>query len=199
MYELLVLSLLMHFPIHAYLISKICNDILGPWEKISRGTLSLLLSKLEKTGLITEADPAIVPFNKDRPSRTYSITPAGRERFICLMMDTTSSHGSYQKLFHIKALHLGFLPVDDQLYLVNHYLYYCQTAINHLQRESGEFQSRSVEQEHQDSQFNETVLDVMLLNIEKWKLEVCWARRLHEKTMLKNNSPGEDAAQTKRV
>lgn len=44
MYELLVLSLLMHFPLHAYLIAK----IISPWEKISRGTLSTLLSRLER-------------------------------------------------------------------------------------------------------------------------------------------------------
>ncbi len=42
MYELLVLALLMHWPLHAYLIAEIANHILGPWERISRGTLSSL-------------------------------------------------------------------------------------------------------------------------------------------------------------
>jgi len=57
MYELLVLSLLMHWPLYAYLIADIANHILGPWERISRGTLSSLLTKLEQTGYITPADP----------------------------------------------------------------------------------------------------------------------------------------------
>src|SRR5205823_5557839 len=48
MYELLVLALLMHWPLYAYLIAEIANHILGPWERISRGTLSSLLTKLEQ-------------------------------------------------------------------------------------------------------------------------------------------------------
>lgn len=43
MYELLVLSLLMHWPLHAYKIARIANNIIGPEEQISRGTLSSLL------------------------------------------------------------------------------------------------------------------------------------------------------------
>ena len=93
MYELLVLSLLMHWPLYAYLIAEIANHILGPWEHISRGTLSSLLTKLEQAGYIAPADPAQVPFSTDRPSRVFAITPAGRERFYQIMMDTTSKSG----------------------------------------------------------------------------------------------------------
>ncbi len=81
MYELLVLALLMHWPLYAYLIADIANHILGPWERISRGTLSSLLTRLEQAGLIAPADPAQVPFPSDRPTRVFAITPAGRERF----------------------------------------------------------------------------------------------------------------------
>ncbi len=35
MYELLVMALLMHWPLYAYLIAEIANHILGPWEQIS--------------------------------------------------------------------------------------------------------------------------------------------------------------------
>src|SRR5262249_29754076 len=55
MYELLVLSLLMHWPLHAYRIAKISNDIVGPEERISTGTLSTLIGKLTHAGLITPA------------------------------------------------------------------------------------------------------------------------------------------------
>ena len=91
MYELLVLSLLMHWPLYAYLVAEISNHILGPWERISRGTLSSLLARLEKEGLIALADQSEVPFPSDRPSKVFAITPAGRQRFYQLMMDTTFS------------------------------------------------------------------------------------------------------------
>src|SRR5436305_15321946 len=113
MYELLVLSLLMHWPLYAYLIAEIANHILGPWEHISRGTLSSLLTKLEQAGYIAPADPAQVPFSTDRPSRVFALTPAGRERFYQLMMDTTSNQRTYQRLCRIKALHLEYAPPRD--------------------------------------------------------------------------------------
>lgn len=181
MYELLVLSLLMHFPLHAYLIAKIANDIIGPWEKISRGTLSTLLGKLEKEKYIAAVELASAPYPKDRPSRTFAITPSGRERFLKLMMDTSSNLGAYQKLFHIKALHLVFLPVEDQVYLINHYLKYCQKVIDHLQTESQDFAGDPEKRRYSSIQFNETVLDLMRLHIEEWQIEAAWAQRLHDK------------------
>src|SRR5712692_8013041 len=108
MYELLVLSLLMHWPLHAYRLAKIANEIVGPEEQISTGTLSTLLNRLVQTALITHADPGTSPFPTDRPAHIFAITPAGRERFFELMMDTTSHQGLYRRLFHIKALHLEF-------------------------------------------------------------------------------------------
>ena len=44
MYELLVLSLLMHWPLHAYKIARMANNIIGPEEQMSRGTLPSLLA-----------------------------------------------------------------------------------------------------------------------------------------------------------
>src|SRR6266436_4620302 len=82
MYELLVLSLLMHWPLHAYRVAKIANEIIGPEEQISTGTLSSLLAKLERAGLISPADPGTAPFPGDRPSRVFAITTAGREHFL---------------------------------------------------------------------------------------------------------------------
>src|SRR5229473_2783460 len=62
MYELLVLALLMHWPLHAYRVAKIANEIIGPEEQISTGTLSSLFTKLERAGLISPADPGTAPF-----------------------------------------------------------------------------------------------------------------------------------------
>src|SRR5258707_11998947 len=130
MYELLVLSLLMHWPLHAYRIVKIANEIVGPEERISKGTLSALLARLERTGLIQPAAGDSGPFPKDRPSRVFEITPAGRQRFLALMLDTTSHPGSYRLLFHIKALHLEFLPAEQRAPLVDHYLAHCRQMLH---------------------------------------------------------------------
>lgn len=55
MYELIILSLLMRSPSHVYLIVKITNDQIGPWAKISSGTLYPLLTRMEQVGLIARA------------------------------------------------------------------------------------------------------------------------------------------------
>ena len=53
MYELIILSLLMRAPFNGYLIVKVANDQIGPWAKISSGSLYPLLGRMERQGLIT--------------------------------------------------------------------------------------------------------------------------------------------------
>ncbi|MEK4972296.1 PadR family transcriptional regulator [Niallia sp. FSL R7-0648] len=200
MYELLVLSLLMKFPLHAYLISKISNDTIGPWEQVSRGTLSTLLNKLEKSGLIQESDPATVPFPTDRPSRTFEITNKGKSRFFELMMDTKKNLGNYQKIFHIKAIYFEFLNEEDQLYLVHHYIKYCQTAIDHIKAQQLEFDENPehVKSMHRTS-FYTTIESLMHLNAEQWNLEKQWATNFKEqiKMSIKNDKRKEHSNDTK--
>jgi DNA-binding PadR family transcriptional regulator len=181
MYELLVLALLMHWPLYAYLIAEIANHILGPWEHISRGTLSSLLTKLEQAGLIAPADPAQVPFSTDRPSRVFALTPAGRERFYQLMMDTTSNQGTYQRLFRIKALHLEYISPEDQLSLVDHYLSYCQMGLRYQQAEAHDFVTNPIKQQSVSSFYSTVALDLMELVNQQWQLELAWARGLRER------------------
>jgi DNA-binding PadR family transcriptional regulator len=181
MYELLVLALLMHWPLYAYLLAEIANHLLGPWERISRGTLSSLLTKMEQSGLITPADAAQVPFSMEHPSRVFAITPAGRDRFYQLMMDTTSNQGTYQRLFHIKALHLEFVPPEDQVSLVDHYVSYCRMGLRYLQVEAQDFATNPVKQEPASPAFRTTALDLMDLIAQQWQLELAWALRLRER------------------
>ena len=183
MYELLVLALLMHWPLYAYLIAEIANHILGPWERISRGTLSSLLTKLEQAGLIVPADPTQVPFSTDRPSRVFALTPAGRERFYQLMMDTTSNQGTYQRLFRIKALHLEYVSQEDQLSLVDHYLSYCQIGLSYQQAEAQDFVTNPIKQQSVSSFYSAVALDLMGLVSQQWQLELAWAKRLREQVL----------------
>src|SRR5215469_9237341 len=171
MYELLGLCLLMHWPLYANLIAEISNHILGPWEHISRGTLSTLLTRLEQDGLIAQADPSEVPFSTDRPSRVFAITPAGRQRFYQLMMDTTSNQGTYQRLFHIKALHLEYVSPEDQLSLVDHYLSYCQMGLHYLQAEAKDFATNPIKQGSVSSFYSAVALDLMDLVRLQWQQE----------------------------
>jgi len=181
MYELLVLALLMHWPLYAYLIAEIANHILGPWERISRGTLSSLLTKLEQAGLIAPADPAQVPFSTDRPSRVFALTQAGRERFYQLMMDTTSNQGTYQRLFRIKALNLEYVSLQDQLSLVDHYLSYCQMGLHYQQAEAQDFVTNPIKQRSVSGFYSAIALDLMELVSQQWQLELAWAKRLRER------------------
>lgn len=178
MYELLVLSLLMHWPLHAYKIARMANNIIGPEEQLSRGTLSSLLVKLEQAGLITPADPARVPFPSDRSSRVLAITERGRQRFFDLMLDTTSHPGFYRRLFHIKELHLEFLPLEQQLFLVEHFLQYCQRLIENKQAEEQAFAMSPTKQEHMSSPFRQRARAFMQLKVEQLQLEVAGAKSL---------------------
>jgi DNA-binding PadR family transcriptional regulator len=181
MYELLVMALLMRWPLHAYFIADITNSIMGPWEKISRGSLSGLLAKLEHSGMIEPGDPALVPFPPTRPARVFAITAAGRERFFHLMMDTTSNPGNYQRIFRLKALHLEFLQPKDQLFLVDHYLYYCQTAAHHMREEAEDMRGNALKRDTSSEWLMATALDLMATAAEQWELERAWAQQLRER------------------
>lgn len=109
MYELIILSLLMRFPLHGYLIAQIANDVIGPWAKISNGTLYPLLTKLEQNNLIIQANGDHDTAQTERSVRTFMITDTGRKRFYQLMVDTTSNIGDYQRMFHLKVPYLDLL------------------------------------------------------------------------------------------
>jgi DNA-binding PadR family transcriptional regulator len=185
MYELLVLSLLMHWPLHAYRIAKIANQIIGPEEQVSTGTLSTLLNRLVQAGLITSAEPETTPFPSDRPSRVFAITPAGRERFLQLMLDTTSHPTTYRKLFHIKALHLEMIPPESQIFLVEHFVAYCQQLLHDKQAEGQEVARHPLKQEHMQPALRQTALALIQLKTGQWQLELDWAQSLRTQVLLR--------------
>ena len=186
MYELIILSLLMRFPIHGYLIMKITNDQIGPWARISSGTLSTILGKLEQAGLI-----AVLPQERDlargdRRVRTFTITEEGRKRFHQLMMDTSSNLGEYQKFFHHKMTYFDLLRPDERLLLVNHYINYCQTTILHRQTEMDSIVYELAD--HPNPAFLENLLRVMKHIVQQWQAELDWIRSIREQEFLETTS-----------
>ena len=186
MYELLVLALLMHGAFHGYLITKIANEMIGPWAKISPGTLYPLLTRLEQSGLI-ETLPNQEASQAPRQAHRYAMTAAGRRRFHTLMMDTSSNLGDYPRIFHLKAVHFQFLLPRERLYLADHYLNYCERTILHLQSEAQDMlrmqaEAEQAPQETGDSSTFPDIVVEMLQHLAKQEQgELAWARQLRER------------------
>ena len=181
MYELLILSILMRGTAHGYLIASIINDIIGPYARLSNGRLYPLLSKLEELGMIGAIKKAGKNVKGDRNLRGYEITDAGRERFHELMMDTTSNPGEYRQIFLQKVSVLRFLKPSERLYLIDHYINYCQAHILHLTAEREDLVANKgfvLSPSHLSS-----TLNVMQHLIDQWQLELDWAGSLREQEL----------------
>lgn len=182
MYELIILTLLIRWPAHGYLITKIINDMIGPYARMSNGRLYPLLSKLEEQGIIVAFTETEKTQKGERHLRSYKITENGRKRFHDLMMDTTSNPGEYQKMFLQKVPVLEFLKPMERFYLVDHYINYCQAHVLHLTAEAEDlvrdvtnktfFMGRSQ---------LETTVGVIHHMTDQWRLELEWAISLREK------------------
>jgi len=176
MYELIILSILMREPAHGYLIASIINDIIGPYAKISNGRLYPLLSKLEELGMIVTVDRMFKTSKGERNVRSYEITDEGRERFHELMMDTTSNPGDYRLIFLQKVTVMLFLKPAERLYLIDHYINYCQAHVLHLTAEGEDLQVGK----HLSPAHLSATLKVMQHMIEQWRLELEWVKSLRE-------------------
>lgn len=172
MYEFIILSLLMRSPMHGYLIAKIASDQIGPWAKLSSGTLSTILAKLERAGLIARDTSNAVPPN-GRQSRTFTITDPGRARFHQMMIDTSSNLGEYQRLFYQKLVFFDLIRLDERLLLWDHYLNYCQTTSLYLQTEAAALRQELAGEAN--SAFREHALRVMTRMEQQWRAETSWA------------------------
>ena len=198
MYELLVLSRLMYGPDHGYRIAKITNDIIGPWAKVSPGTLYPVLARLERAGYIAVVD------GEDgapdgRQSRTYAITPGGRMRFHQLMMDTTSNVGDYQRLLHLKIPYLEFLEPRERAHLLSHYVTYCETAVLYLQSEMQDLLRTAAAGYEISPAHLDAAVDLLLHQAEQWQAEADWAKRVRERAARGASSEETCQAQNERV
>ena len=181
MYELMILSILMRGTAHGYLIASIINDIIGPYARLSNGRLYPLLAKLEELGMIVAVNKTGKNVKGDRNLRGYEITDAGSERFHELMMDTTSNPGEYRQIFLQKVGVIRFLKPAERLYLIDHYINYCQAHILHLIAERDDLVANKgfeLNPAHLSS-----TLNVIQHLIDQWQLELDWAKGLHEREL----------------
>ncbi len=177
-YELLILARLMYGPQHGYLIAKVTSDAVGPWAKVSPGTLYPVLAKLVRAGLIAEIGEA--PSSRRDP-RTYAITATGRERFRTLMLDTETNPGDYRRRFHLKVPTLGFLNPDERQQLFEHYGDYCRTAIRYLDREARLLEQYGPESGAIDKAGIAAAVDLMAHQAAQWRAELEWSARLRDR------------------
>ena len=184
MYELIILSFLIRYPMHGYLIARIINDMIGPYARFSNGRLYPLLAKLEEEGLIVAYTEPRDTHKGERQLRSYQITEEGRKRFHDLMMDTTSNPGDYQRIFLHKVPFLEFLKSAERLYLVNHYVNYCHAHILHLIAEEEDLAQTN----HLSPSQLDATLNVMQHMIDQWQLELDWAKGLHKGEMARFES-----------
>ena len=189
MYELIILILLMRTPAHGYLISHIINDIIGPYARVSNGRLYPLLARLEESGMI-EANEDAGQQRGERNARSYRITEAGRERFHTLMLDTTSNPGEYQRIFLQKVPMLSYLKPSERLYLIDHYINYCQAHVLHLTAEGDDLEAGNYHRFPGDEWVLPATLDVMNHMADQWRLEVAWALRLREQHLADQKGTG---------
>ncbi len=180
MYELIVLSLLMRFPLHGYLIAQIANDTIGPWAKISNGTLYPLLTRLEQQGLITRVSDEQSSVQTEQQARTFLITDEGRKRFYQVMMDTSSNIGDYQRLFHLKVPYLDLLPSRERQHLLNHYINYCQACLLHIKTHAENLEHELVGSKGTYPLYKDLALQVMQERARLWQAEVDWTVQLGE-------------------
>lgn len=188
MYELIILSLLMRWTAHGYLIASIINDMIGPYARMSNGRLYPLLARLEEQGLIRVNRETEQASKGDRQHRSYTITEEGRKRFHDLMLDTTSNPGDYQKLFLQKVPVLEFLNPTERLYLIDHYINYCQAHVLHLTAEVEELVRDVNNRGYMKPSQLETIVNVIQHLSDQWRLELDWARSLREKEIANNKA-----------
>lgn len=201
MYELIILSHLMRQPMHGYRMGRIINDMIGPFARISHGRFYPLLGKLEADGLIVAMEAGEMPDvpRNNRRQRTFTITPAGRERWHDLMMDTTSNPGEYGRYFWQKVAFFDVLAPTERLYLLDHYVNYCQTHIFHLHTEMADLEREVARQHYMTPDQLAATLHVFRHHLAQWQVghqhATAWRERerTQVETMEATEATGTDA------
>lgn len=130
MFELFILSKLLHRPMHGYLIQTILNSALGPARRVSWGTLYPLIRRLERNGFIVATD---ADANDPRGKRQYRANEAGRARFIGLMNSRSGLGNNSPDSFRIKLGCFGHLDDEVRLQIITDYRCYLLSVRSHIE------------------------------------------------------------------
>jgi DNA-binding PadR family transcriptional regulator len=120
-YELFVLGELMTGPHHGYRLYEIIQRILGPFQRLSWGTLYPLIRRLEQQGLLVSEmgqHPTHVSEGRGLQRKAYRITEKGRERFFALMLEPGEYSRDYAEVFTIKLSKFALLSPAQQLVIL---------------------------------------------------------------------------------
>jgi DNA-binding PadR family transcriptional regulator len=103
---------------HGYLLQSIMNAALGPFRRVSGGTLYPLLRKLEQEGLIAvHGDKS----NDRRGTKNYRTTPSDRTRFFEIMRATGQRDGEHRDLFRMKLSNFEHIGNEDRRLILADY------------------------------------------------------------------------------
>lgn len=93
-------------------------------------------------------------------------------------MDTTSRPAEYQKLFLHKVQAMEHLQPAERLFLLDHYLNFCQAHILYMTAKLEEM--KHLENHRMNHARFDALLKIMEHVINQWKLESDWVNQLHE-------------------
>jgi DNA-binding PadR family transcriptional regulator len=117
-YELFVLGELMVQPMYGSFLHETARRILGPFRPLSWGIISPLIRRLEQQGLVTSVIKqqriGLPPQGRGQPPRIYEITPAGRERFLSLLLTPSAYSRDTPEEFVIKLTKFQFLTPSQR-------------------------------------------------------------------------------------
>src|SRR5258708_2302298 len=125
-YELFVLGELMTEPHYGYKLHEIIQRMLGPFHRLSWGTLYPLFRRLEQQGLVTSETEQRPQEEGGPPRKLYHITEAGQSRFLALMLNAGKYSPDYQDLFIVKLSKFAFVTPAQQLVVLRQYREYLQ-------------------------------------------------------------------------
>ena len=128
MYELFILSKLLHRPMHGYLIQTILNAAIGPFRRLSWGTLYPLMKRLEKNGYVAAMEDGS---GDPRGKKRYRTTETGRRRFLEMMTARGNYDADYRDLFRLKLGCFGNVEEEVRQLILSDYRACLATVLEH--------------------------------------------------------------------
>ncbi|HEV2656049.1 MAG TPA: PadR family transcriptional regulator [Ktedonobacteraceae bacterium] len=139
-YELFVLGELMVQPLYGYVLHEIVNKILGPFHRLSWGTIYPLIRRLEQEGFLTsqvqKRREGFLQTERGPLRKVYSLTEVGHGRFFALMLAHGDYNPDYPDLFAMKFTKFGYLTPAQRLAILEHYRTFLLISRDHY-REVG--------------------------------------------------------------